>query len=182
MLKTNKATGTDEIPNEIIRILLDDALGLGLVLRLLNFCWTTATAPALWQVAHVVAIFKNKGSAQLPTNYRPISLIRTFQKLFTLLIDRRLRSLEDRVWQMQMGFRRGRSTDDANFLLLRLQELCSRWQDFPLFILMLDWVKCYDRIHHGPLLDALRRFGLPPHYLKVIQAIYTDLKCFVRDA
>ena len=83
---------------------------------------------------------------------------------------------------MQMGFRRGRSTDDANFLLLRLQELCSRWQDFPLLILMLDWVKCYDRIYHGPLLDAPRRFGLPPHYLKVIQAIYTDLKCFVRDA
>ena len=133
------------------------------MLQLLNFCWTTATVPALWQVARVVAIFKNKGSAQLPTNYRPISLFQTFQKLFTLLIDRRLRSLEERVWQMQMGFRRGRSTDDANFMLLRLQELCSRWQDFPLSILMLDCVKCYDRIHHGPFLDALRRFGLPPH-------------------
>ena len=90
MLKTNKATGTDETLNEIIRILLDDALGLVLVLQLLNFCWTTATVPALWQVARVVAIFKNKGSAQLPTNYRPISLFQTFQKLFTLLIDRRL--------------------------------------------------------------------------------------------
>ena len=90
MLKTNKATGIDEIPNEIIRILLDDALGLVLVLQLPNFCWTTDTVPALWQVARVVAIFKNKGSAQLPTNYRPISLFQTFQKLFTLLIDRRL--------------------------------------------------------------------------------------------
>ena len=35
MLKTNKATGTGEIPNEIIRILLDDALGLVLVLQFL---------------------------------------------------------------------------------------------------------------------------------------------------
>ena len=35
MLKTNKATGTDETLNEIIRILLDDALGLVLVLQFL---------------------------------------------------------------------------------------------------------------------------------------------------
>ena len=77
---------------------------------------------------------------------------------------------------------RGVSTDDANFLLLRLQELSFRWQDFPLYFIFLDWVKCYDKIHHGPLLDALRRFGLPQQYLDVIMVIYKDLKFFVRDA
>ena len=43
-------------------------------------------------------------------------------------------------------------------------------------------MKCYDKIHHGPLLDALRRFGLPQQYLDVITVIYKDLKFFVRDA
>ena len=175
-MKSSKVTETDEVPNEIIRILLEDAIGFLLILEMLNLCWVTCTMPALWQIARVVAIFKQKGSARLPTNYRPISLLQHFSKLFTFLIDRRLRLLEHRIWRNQKGFLRGVSTDDANFLLLRLQELSFRWQDFPLYFIFLDWVKCYDKIHHGPLLDALRRFGLPQQYLDVLRAIYKDLK------
>ena len=94
----------------------------------------------------------------------------TFSKLFIFLIDRRLRLLQYRIWRNQKGFLRGVSTDDVNFLLLRLKELSFRWQDFPLYVIFLDWVKCCDKIHHGPLLDALRRFGLPQQYLDVITA------------
>ena len=83
---------------------------------------------------------------------------------------------------MQVGFRRNHSTDDANFLLLRLIELAHRWQYLHVYILSLDWIKCYDRIHHKPLLDALRRFGLPPQYLRVLESIYCDLSFFVADA
>ena len=66
--------------------------------------------------------------------------------------------------------------------MLRLQDLSRKWQGFPLYFLFLDWVKCYDRIHHAPLLDALRRFGFPDHYLKILAAVYSDLKFFVADA
>ena len=51
-----------------------------------------------------------------------------------------------------------------------------------LYMFFLDWQKCYDRIHHDRLLHALKRFGLPEHYLKVIGAIYSKLTFFVRDA
>ena len=50
------------------------------------------------------------------------------------------------------------------------------------FSLFLEWKTCYDRIHHDRLLHALRRFGLPEHYLKVIEAIYSTLTFFVRDS
>ena len=46
----------------------------------------------------------------------------------------------------------------------------------------LDWIKCYDRIHHAPLLEALRRFVLPPQYLRVLESIYCDRSFFVADA
>ena len=98
------------------------------------------------------------------------------------MIERRLRLLEHRIRRNQKGFLRRVSTGEANFLLLRLQELSFRWHDFPLYFIFLDWVKCYDKIHHGPLLDALRRFGLPQQYFDVITAIYKDLRFFVRDA
>ena len=173
-LKKNKTPGTDEISNEMLLIFLNDPIGFALVLRLMNYCWTHVVLPTDWQVARICAIFKNKGSTSLPTNYRPIALLQTFYKLFTVLIGKRLRLLEHRILKMQKGFLKGRSTDDANFLMLRLQDLSRKWQSFPLYFLFLVWVKCYDRIHHAPLLDALRRFGLPDHYLKILEAVYSD--------
>ena len=56
----------------------------------------------------------------MPTNYRPIALLQAFYKYYTLLINKRLRLIEHRVWRMQVGFRRDHSTDDANFLLHRI--------------------------------------------------------------
>ena len=108
-LKKNKTPGTDEISNEILLIFLNDPIGFVLVLRLMNYCWTHVVLPTDWQVARICAIFKNKGSTSLPTNYRPIALLQTFYKLFTLLIDKRLRLLEHRIWKMQKGFLKGRS-------------------------------------------------------------------------
>ena len=102
-MKSSKVTGTDELPNEIIRIMLD-AFGFLLILEMLNFCWVNCTVPALWQIARVVPSFKQEGSARLPTNYRPISLLQHFSKFFTFLIDRRLRLLEHRIWRNQKNF------------------------------------------------------------------------------
>ena len=83
---------------------------------------------------------------------------------------------------MQMGFCRNHSIDDENFLLLRVMEHAYCWKNLPFYFLFLYWIKCYDRIYHGPLLDALRRFGLPQHYIRVLESIYADLSFFVADA
>ena len=74
-----------------------------------------------------------------------------------------------------MGYRTGRSTDDANNLLLRAIELALRWQGLPLYLFCLDWKKCYDRIRIKRLLKALQRFGLPDHYLRILELIYSKM-------
>ena len=38
----------------------------------------------------------------------------------------------------------------------------------------LDWMRAFDSINTGSLLNALRRFGLPVHFCNVVRAIYTD--------
>ena len=126
-------------------------------------------------MARIVAIYKNEGATTLPQNYRPIALLQAMYKVFTSLIERRLRELEPRLWKMQMGYRAGRSTDDANHLLLRAIELALRWQGLPLYLFCLDWKKCYDRIHIKRLLAALQRFGLPDHYLRILELIYSKM-------
>ena len=80
-----------------------------------------------------------------------------------------------------MRYGSGRSTDDANHLLLRAIELTLRWQNIPLYLLCLDWKKCYDRIHIKRLLQALRRFGLPDQYLQILEVIYSNMMFFVSD-
>ena len=50
-MKSNKVTRTDEVPNEIIRILLEDAIGFLLILEKLTFLYdqlhSVHTVPAL---------------------------------------------------------------------------------------------------------------------------------------
>ena len=156
-------------------------IGFAYILELMNLCWTTASLPELWHVARIVAIYKNEGATTLPQNYRPIAFLQAMYKVFASLIERRLRELEPRLWKMQMGYRTGRSTDDANHLLLRAIELALRWQGLPLYLFCLDWKKCYDRIHIKRLLKALQRFGLPDHYLRILELIYSKMTFFVSD-
>ena len=170
--------GTDNISNDMLKVILALDVGFDFVLRLMNLCWSEQVLPTEWHVARIVAIYKQKGDSSLPENHRPIALLQTLLKLFTALIDRRLRRLDSRIWHMQHGFRAGHSIDDANFLLLRLIEKCITYK-IPMHVLFLDWKKCYDRIHRDRLLDALRRFGLPPKYIQIILIIYTDLIFFV---
>ena len=181
-LKKKKSPGTDHLSNEVLLFVLDTEEGFAYILELMTLCWATATLPKEWQLARIVAIYKGKGAATLPANYRPIALLQASYKLFSILVEQRLRGLEGRVWKMQCGYRAGYSTDDANHLLLRAVELALRWQNLPLYILFLDWIKCFDRIHHDRLLDAVRRMGAPEHYLKVLGAIYSRLRFFVADS
>ena len=131
----------------------------------MNFCWSTIALPELWQMARIVAVYNGEGATTLPKSYRLIALLLAVHKIFTSLIERRLRALEPRLWKMQQCYRWGRSIDAANHLFLRAVELALRWQDLHRYLLFLDWKKCYDRIHHDRLLYALRRFGLPENYL-----------------
>ena len=181
-LKKKKSPGTDTLSNEVLLFVLETEEGFAYILQLMSLCWVSAVLPEEWQLARIVAIYKGKGAASLPANYRPIALLQSTYKLFSILVEHRLRGLERHVWKMQCGYRAGYSTDDANHLMLRAVELALRWQNLPCYILFLDWIKCFDRIHHAPLLDAVRRMGAPAHYIRVLEAIYSRLRFFVADA
>ena len=44
----------------------------------------------------------------------------------------------------------------------------------PLYMMFLDWSMAFDKLSHVGLTSSLRRFGLPPQFLKVISDIYTN--------
>ena len=69
--------------------------------------------PSAWKLAHVVPIYKGKGSKLNVENYRPISFINVFCKLMETLICTKIVKFLDAnnlISLSQSGFRHGRST------------------------------------------------------------------------
>eukprot|EP00971_Amphidinium_carterae_P217594 4319431-Amphidinium_carterae.1 len=88
------------------------------------------------------------------------------------MIHQRLQVLDPHLAPYQFGYRRGKSTSNAVFVVRRLQELAER-EGQSLFMLALDFSKAFDSISHQKLLSTLKRYHIPPAILNVISAIYT---------
>jgi len=83
--------------------------------------------------------------------------------------------------QAAPGFRSGRGTFDAVFLVRRIIEKAMAVKDQRLVLLALDWAKAFDSIAPESLCHSLRRFGLPAQFLRCIEAIYTSRRFSVSD-
>ena len=71
--------------------------------------------PTKLKIAKVIPIFK-AGDATAPSNYRPISLLSIFNKIFEKLIYKRLNSYlisKEIISESQYGFREKHSTEHA---------------------------------------------------------------------
>jgi len=95
---------------------------LDCLVKLLRQIWEEGEILEDWRKGIVVPIYK-KGDPSLPNNYRGVSLLCTAYKIYTELIRKRLeREVERRkgIPEIQMGFRRGRSTVNNVFILNHL--------------------------------------------------------------
>ena len=171
-LAHNKAPGPDSIPAEAWQWL--DEHNQAALLRVLNQARLTATIPEDWHQAIVVEIYNGKGPLTDPASYRPISLLSTSYKLFAKIIHTRLQAaLGDRLRETQYGFRAARSTSQPIHIIRRLIERAEAAGQ-PLYTILLDWEKAFDKIHPDALLTALTRYGVPPHLTALIKNIYTS--------
>ena len=73
------------------------------------------------------------------------------------------------------------SVDNAVFSILRAVELAHSYKNWPLYVLLLDWAKAYDKVNIGRMLKALRRLGVPQHFIDVLASLYRDPHFVVRD-
>ena len=88
---------------------------------------------------------------------------------------------DERLWASQFGFRPGRNTEQALHCARRAIDLAVALRNGSVHLLALDWQKAFDSISPSSLVRALRRFGVPQHFLDIVQSIYTDRKFFVHE-
>jgi len=110
-LKNNKATGLDGISNEMIKNSSKKIIKL--LTYIFNVIFNTGVFPQPWLIGIIKPIYKNKGKKNDPSNYRGITLIICFGKLFTAVLNIRLLKFLDSkeiLDENQAGFRPGYST------------------------------------------------------------------------
>lgn len=158
-LKTDKASGPDGISNRILREASHE-LSQPLC-DLFNTSLLCRKVPSIWKEAHVTAIFK-KGDSSLPSNYRPISLLNTIEKVFERLIFKRLfNHLKDNrfLTPVQSGFIPGDST--VNQLVLIYETLCKALDNgLEARVIFFDISKAFDKVWHKGILLKLRHTGV----------------------
>ena len=153
---------------------------------ILDFCnrvWEAKAIPDAWRQARVATLYK-KGSPADCGNYRPISLLAVGYKMFASMLLRRLQKAgaEQRLWPTQFGFRTGMGTTDALFLARRSLEEAWATKDGKAVLLALDWAKAFDSVTPEALFTALRRFGVPEGFVRMVQGIYAEREFVVKDA
>ena len=182
-LSSGKAVQDNDIPIECFKALVEEpGPAITEMLDIFNSCLADRTVPTAWLWSRVAMIFKKGDPAQCE-NYRPISVGTTAYKIYTTLLKQRLldAGIDGRLWNSQFGFRKKYGTDDAIFVARRYIEtaVAQRWGQ--LSLLALDWQKAFDSVGLPSLLDALRRFGVPPAIRDIVEHMMLNRQFSVAD-
>lgn len=140
------------------------------LLETFNKLWVNSTYPSEWTKSIVVPIFKGRGEASNPKNYRPIFLNSCVAKVFEKMVNNRLvYILESRqlFHQHQYGFRKGHSTTDH---LIQFEKTIRGALAKKLYAqaVFLDISKAYDTTWRRLILESLCSWNIGGYMFKFI--------------
>ncbi|KAK6764634.1 hypothetical protein RB195_024815 [Necator americanus] len=177
-MKSNKATGPDDIPADVWKLLGDR--GSMWLATLCNKIVAEGRTPDVWQTSVTVPVWKGKGDIADCTSYRPIRLLCHTMKVFERVLEARLSKIVS-VSLNQCSFVKDCSTIDAIHAVRILLEK-HREKNRSAHLAFLDLEKAFDRVPHELLWMSMRSHRVPEEYVRWTKLLYAKPTSVVRCA
>ena len=176
-MNPKKACGADNIGAKLIQT-CPDIFPQNLTV-IFNRAMQDGEYPAQMKIAKVIALYK-KGERYKANNYRPISLLSCFNKIFERLLSKRLIKFFDDnnlIFKCQFGFRKLYSTT------LALTEFTDSIRGFLddgnyAISIFVDLTKAFDTVDHEILLHKLDSYGIRGHVNNFFRSYLNDRSQF----
>jgi len=158
-MSSNKAAGFDDISPNVIKSIIPSLIQL--LTYICNLSFSTGKFHDTLKIAKVTPVFKSDNRL-LVNNYRPISVLPVFSKIFEKLMYNRMFEFINQhaiLTEHQYGFREHHSTYMA---LLKLIDKVAHELDNKSYSLgiFLDLSKAFDTLNHNILIKKLECYGL----------------------
>ncbi|KAL5252854.1 hypothetical protein ACHWQZ_G015578 [Mnemiopsis leidyi] len=145
-----------------------------------NKCMSEGTFPCVLKTGKVTPIYK-KDNEELVENYRPVSTLPVFGKIFEKVIYSRLYSFftsQGILYENQFGFRKGHSTSHAlNFSVNHIEANTKKGKH--VLGIFIDLSKAFDTLPFDKLLFKLSHYGIRGNALKLLESYLTDRRQYV---
>ena len=170
-LKNKMTSGHDQIPSFLVK---DCRYAfITPLLYIFNLILKTSVFPDSWKTARVCPILKS-GDPSLMTNYRPLSILCNFAKLFEIsLYSYIYPAVKNLISPHQHGFMEGRSTI-TNLALFSQYAANALDNHGQVDVIYTDFAKAFDRIDHEIILTKLNNFGFHESLIALIRSYLTN--------
>ena len=172
-LRNSNSAGLDEVSSKLIKQ-CSDLVAVPLT-HLINCSFESGVFPSSLKLAVVKPLHK-KGDKELCDNYRPISILSTFSKIFEKVFSIRLLNFldsNDILFKNQFGYQKNKSTLNAMFCLI--DEVVSALdQNSSVLSYFIDLSKAFDLVIRLLLANKLDSLGIRGCALDWIRSYLSD--------
>jgi hypothetical protein len=127
----------------------------------------------------IVSPIHKKGDKLMRENYRAISLLSIPGKVFLQILLQRMKAkVETKFRESQYGFRSGRGTVDAIFIVRQIIEKAKE-KKIPLHFHFIDFKAAFDTVWRTALWKMLKVIGIEHRIVNILKYMYDHTQCSV---